>query len=818
MKKKTITFFLASSINDLEYDRLAVGDFVNQLNNIYESLGVFIRLIKCESDTLDHSIKLSGSQASLDELIRSSDMCFVIFWHKVGEVTFHELKIALESNKAYNKPKIVVYFKKIAEGEQSDEIKEIMHIIDEELLHYHREYSHIDSLKLGIITQLQVHGFVNADLSVSGNKIMCENTQIMTVDRIPLFADNAEYTELLDRYTNAIKRCEELQIAYATDNCNYKVYRALGQAVKERDRLKSDLDELTSNIFDIGNSIISMTTSGKAISENIRRAIKCFDAGDYDGVLEALDPTDIERNIAELDEIENNIIGERIAIVEEYRMRILALKAQARWSEVHDAYVKAVAQVENRPQMPKTVMYEYALFLFQQTQYTKCINICLALDGQYDANDFVGQRQIGRIENLCGLAYFKIGRYDEANKRLSNSLQIRKKLFADEKSMNLEYAESCTDLGKVYYYLNKHAEAEALYNEALSVFNVADDNNSNRVKATEIKMLLTDLYYQTNRHREAEEIAAETLGICISLADKHPSYLECVADLSARLAHINCAILSHRESDRYFVEALKVRGKLMQNDKRVFVGFFEAVCNILSKVYESSGYGEYANKIKGCCKSVDLSVLSQNENNVDFRYYDKNIDKSRIETRLLQALEIWRDLARKNPEAYESNVVVACKNLADLYLQTGELDKAEKYLQESIGIKKRLLSFTAENTDSTLAAVYCSFAVLYSQKNEFHRAEEMYKFASDIYRKLSFSNELARTYNYLGRLYTKFGKNREADKSYFESIALYTELYRKSPAAYIDRIINTLGNILYNICPEKEKTIMAELFSFSELG
>ena len=48
MDKKVITFFLASSINDLEYDRLAVGDFVNQLNNIYEDSGVFIKLFKCD--------------------------------------------------------------------------------------------------------------------------------------------------------------------------------------------------------------------------------------------------------------------------------------------------------------------------------------------------------------------------------------------------------------------------------------------------------------------------------------------------------------------------------------------------------------------------------------------------------------------------------------------------------------------------------------------------------------------------------------------------------------------------------------------------
>ena len=813
MDKKIITFFLASSINDLEYDRLIVGDFVNQLNNIYDDMGIFIKLYKCESDTLDHSIRVEGSQTSLDDIIKSSDMCFVIFWHKAGEVTFHELKVALEANKQYNKPKIVVYFKKVAEGEkQSDEIREVMRIIDEELLHYHREYSHIDSLKLGIITQLQVHGFVNADISIKDNKVTYANNQIMTVDRIPLFADNAEYTELLARYTNAVKQCEILQSTYAADSGNYKIYRELGKAVKERDRLKNDLDELTENILDIGNSIAAMTSNGKAISDNIRRAIKCFDAGDYDGVLEALDPNDIEKNIAELDAIENNVINERIAIVEEYRMRILALKAQARWSEVHETYLKAIAQVENRPQMPKTVMHEYATFLFEQTQYSKCIDLCIALDGQYSAENSVDKRRRGQIENLCGLAYYEMGNFVKADERLSNSIQIRKKLADENGKLKLEYAESCANLAKVYYYLNRHLEAEKLYNDAYSIYCAAEENDEVRIKKVDVQMSLADLYYQTNRHREAELLFENALGVCVQLSDTHASYEEYVANLSRRLAHINCAILSHRQTDRYFVEALKTRSNLMQGNDEAFTSYLLTVCETLSREYELSGYKEYSAKIKEYCKANDLLPRSKNEfAEIDFSYYDKAIDHTQIEKWSLQSFNIRRNLARQNPEAYESAVAEAGRNLADFYLQIGELDKAEKYLNESMELQRRILIFASESVNAALAATYCSFASLYSKKDEFERAEKMYLLALDAYRTLSYSNELARTYNHLGRLYLQFGKTQESVKSFFDSIVLYLELYRKSPEAYIDRVIKTMANALYSICPQNEKSIMSDV-------
>ena len=198
--QKIISFFLASSITDIELDRLSIGDFINQLNNIYHKKNIFIKLYKCENSDMDHSVKTGGSQKFLDEIIKTSDLCFVIFWKKVGDLTKHELEIALQSYTQNQQPKVIVYFKKIPESETiPEDIINIMNIIDNELMHYHREYDHIDSLKLGIITQLQVNGFVDVDLFVDNNKVYCDNNALLPVDNIPLFSSNKEYSDLLNR-------------------------------------------------------------------------------------------------------------------------------------------------------------------------------------------------------------------------------------------------------------------------------------------------------------------------------------------------------------------------------------------------------------------------------------------------------------------------------------------------------------------------------------------------------------------------------------------------------------------------------------------
>ena len=79
---RRIKVFLASSIEDLREDRLEVGDFFRQLNEIYIDSGVHFSLIKCED--YDNSIVSGGKQSQYDEEIRDSELCFFLFYRKAG--------------------------------------------------------------------------------------------------------------------------------------------------------------------------------------------------------------------------------------------------------------------------------------------------------------------------------------------------------------------------------------------------------------------------------------------------------------------------------------------------------------------------------------------------------------------------------------------------------------------------------------------------------------------------------------------------------------------------------------------------------------
>ena len=152
---KKVKIFLASSIEDLKDDRLFIGDFFRQLNEIYIDSGLHFSLIKCED--YDNSIATGGKQSQYDNEIRDSELCFFLFYRKAGEYTKHEFEVALEAFENAGKPKIITYLKVVqTENEIYEDVASFMNMLSTELNHYYNKYSHIDTLKLGMLMQIKL--------------------------------------------------------------------------------------------------------------------------------------------------------------------------------------------------------------------------------------------------------------------------------------------------------------------------------------------------------------------------------------------------------------------------------------------------------------------------------------------------------------------------------------------------------------------------------------------------------------------------------------------------------------------------------------
>ena len=818
--RKVISFFLASSINDVHIDRLEIGDFVNQLNCIYESKNIFIKLYKCESDSISHAIQTGGSQEALDDIIRNSDLCFVIFWKTVGEYTQHELDVALKAFAAHNSPKIIVYFKKLQPEETiPEDIKRIMKIIDNELLHYHREYDHIDTLKLGIITQLQVNGFVDADLHVENGSLISENQSVLPIKNIPLFTDK-NYVALLKKHDELKKRRDLLKIEYMKNPTNLRLYRELSKCSKECDRAKEDLDEIAENILDMNMQIATFTTNGKDLSENLRIAIKLFDEGDYDGVIDHLSTEDLDEGFHRLNDMEQDINKARLGLIEEYKLRILALKAKAMWAEVYESYEKVVAQIIDKPGVPKTIVYEYATFLFEQKNYRQCIKIGQELESVLnDHYTSLSPEIVASLHNLLGEACFCNKDFQLSLHYLDMALKESQALPEASKGRTCLIAESSYNLARLYYALTDYAQSEKLFKQSLVLFDAGNDSGDSQFKKALASEELALLYYQTNKHALAAEMYADSINIFSSLAALSPDkYNEYVADASKRLSRLYCAIIRHRKTDLYFIPALQTKNFLIQSGGNAFADYIIEVCNFL--LHSFAKYKNFAEKIVNAKSFLEYALKNYSSYDKtdfiqDMSFYSKHFDISEINNLCDKALSIYDNLAKLNPEAYEENVSEILTLRGEFYTLPAQYDKAFQSFDNAEKLQSKFLD--SENNNTTrlaIASILCYKAYLCEQTDNI-KAIQYYIKAIETYRDFNtvdnhaFDNELARTLCSLGNAYAKFADKERAWHCYSESIIIYLQLYAKSPKAFIDRVINTIGNIIHLLYPDDEQNKMS---------
>ena len=806
---KIISFFLASSIKDVEYDRLAVGDFINQMNNMYKPMDIFIRLYKCEDESMDHSIMVGGSQKSLDDLICESDICFVIFWRKAGKVTCHELDVAFKAYKAHNKPKVIVYFKTIEnKSEVPDDVKQIMNIIDNEMKHYHREYSHVDSLKLGIITQLNVNGFIKTDLSVENDEIMAQGQRIASTSDIPLFSENAEYMELVAKYHEAADKCDLFLSQYNLDKTNNKVYRAYQKASKERDRISEDIAEMVNGMFSIGSSLARIASSSE-VNDRIREAIKCFDEGDYDGVLDILNPDEIENQITTLNEMEEKVLIESRTLMESMRLRILALEAKGKWNELYKEYEDAVSLVTRKPEMPKTIILEYARFLEKQRKPDKSIEKCEWLMKFYELYpDSATQIERFELLKILGALYFDNMRYEDAENVLNQAITLLK----DSPEDAFEVISAKISLAKVYFKVNRYRGAESLYNEALEFYKAHDNDDVQHVDVliADTSLELGDVYYMINRHEDAEKLflsAYEKYKMLVLYGDsKYREKMAIAGDKAARLA---LSVFSHQTSDNYYVESMIVKESLTEKDPSEYMKYYIRICEKLAKTWKDKGnplYGEAVQKEADSVKSAlendgFFDLVREDYRLTNFEYYRKPINKELIGQLCRDSLNIYNFLAKDNPEAYEPLLAQSYNTAGIYYSQIGEIDKAEKNYKEAIEIRE-ILAKRSRQLRSNLAASYSNYSYDLYVHDKCELSEQFGLKAIEIYENITtkkagaFSSDLARNYNYMGKLYTKMELADKAQEYFYKSLTYYFELYKNSPRAFVDRIINTVANVI----------------------
>jgi tetratricopeptide (TPR) repeat protein len=695
-----IHIFLASSIDELKWDRMEIGDYIRKLNDIYSKSGLYFRLHMCEDES--DAVAKMRKQDEYNDMIRESQIFFVLFYTKAGAYTIEEFDVALEEFRKKGTPKIVTYFKRADdENSVSDDVKQFMARLDKELEHYYNFYSSLDTVKLTMILELARDKALGIRLLLRDGDLTSNGSQIMSMKEVPLYANNENLNKLIARRDELQKSFDEISLN-SDGSIDIEVERLKISA--KLNKANDEIHKIEMDVLSLSSSIVEISSSGKPVTERLKKALRYYENGDYEAVKVLLDSKEREKEAEQDEELSDKVNERHIAYIEENILLIKTLRTQGVNDEnekkIIELYEKAVAKAE-KYSLDKDCMYDFVCFLYYQNKYDYAIKTAERLMLYYKLDSSISNEDRGALLNSVAVLYSDTNRYKEAEEYYKEALDIRRKLAGENPSAyNPDLAMTLNNLANLYNKTNKYKEAEEYYNEALDIYRKLAGENQSAYNPYLAKTLnnLAALYSDTNRYKEAEEYNKEALDIRRKLADENPSaYNPDLANTLNNLANLYYKTNKYKEAEEYYNWALDIKRKLAGENPSAYNPDLAMTLNNLAILYNKT------NKYKEAEE-----------------YYK-------------EALDIYRRLAGENPSAYNPYLAGTLNNLAILYKETNRYKAAEEYYNEALDIYRKLADENSSAYNPDLANTLSNLARLYIDTNRYQEAEDCAEEAFEIF-------------------------------------------------------------------------------------
>ena len=696
----TIHIFLGSSLDELRLDREEMGNYVRKLNDIYRDRGVYIKLYECE---YENAAMVKGrKQEEYNEEIRQSDIFLVLFYNKAGQYTIEEFHEAYKQFQKTGAPAILTCFRQ-GEGyvpEQS--VLEFMNELGEQLGHYFKRYTHIDSVKLTLLLQMKLMK-LDVPIEVEESLITVGGTPVLTLKNIPMWAKNADFQSLKEQY-QARERAYLDAKAATTDPVTDPVFL---RASEQWNEAKKALRELEQYLFAIALKIEKKNNDG-TLTERQRKAYELMEQGDAEGAEKIMNLREILDDVEHAETLAQQANKKLEQHVQELLLRIEILQTQvqnpSRFKKIQETFEEAVG-IEERNHLTRNALREYVSYLHDQKDYSHAIPLAerylkyAELDG--DKSD------VADAANMLGLLYKDTNRMDEAKQKYLQAKEIQEQLIKENSSAyQSNLAGICNNLGNLYVDMSQLELAEQELFRAKKIREQLATENPSAYQP-DLAMSynsLGNLYAKTNRLKLAEQEFLRTEKIYKQLAAEQPSVYQ--SDLARTYYNLGSLYVNTNRmklAERKYLQAKEIRGRLAIENPEAHQPDLASTCNNLGNLYVET-------------KRMKLA-----------------------EQEYLRVKKIYKHLATEHPSVYQPNLAEICYALGALYADTDRLKLAEREYCRAKEIQDQLVAEQPSEHQPNLAGICCSLGALYLNtykiklaKQEFFRAKEIYEQMSKI--------------------------------------------------------------------------------------
>ena len=464
---RVVRVFIASS-DELTPERKEFDTLFAHLNTIFEARGISLKTERWEF--LDSSAGPLHKQEEYNLVLKTCDICVVVFWQKFGDYTKAELDVAYNELCAGRKPtKLYIYFKE--PGDVSSEMQAFKESFDKEYSygHFYGKFSTLDKLQLDFVLQLE--RFLHSNLiKVEDSQVKVDQLVVAHLDNIPFAADNVRYKELRERLSKLEGEIVSLEAVCQTMP-NPALEAMLNDKKQERYTLREELEKHEQLL--LGAAVRVAQYTGERISERMKRAIAFFNEGkvsEANAVLDEAerDADEILRGVKELKAVGKQSVDE-LLVKASYMLADEKYTIEERIEKTHSIYQKALdlaTECDYEAEKLYKLLSDYCEFLIKYAKYDealeiaqRCVELCEELYGE-------NHPDTADSYNNIGVAYHHKGDYDAALEYYNKALTIRQQVLGEN---HPDTASSYNSIGIVYWRKGDYDTALENYNKSLAI-------------------------------------------------------------------------------------------------------------------------------------------------------------------------------------------------------------------------------------------------------------------------------------------------------------------------------------------------------------
>ena len=800
---KTIKIFLASS-EELDYDRMAFGNLVRRLDDMYEKRGIRIKLFEWED--YDSAYNDRRKQDEYNDYVRQSDIFLALFHKKAGQFTVEEFDIASQEFKDHASPKVYTYCKDLKPGdEETPELKEFKKRLFDEMGHYWCRYDNRESLHLQFVMQLQlVESSQIADMKVENGNVTINGLPIAAMDKLKFASCNEEYIKMSEELASLPEEIEMYRMMVDAHPDQPKYKDQLQKKLDKHNQLKKDLEEYQQILFNTAKRIAQL--QGKRITERMQRAMAAFNEGKVREANIILDEAeaDARKNFEDYKQSKEITELKRQAVfnsIEELLLKTSTIMADAgipieeRIKNTQKIYAQAdemAQETDYNNEKYIELLHDYCRFLSVYAKYDTILVICKRLINKCEEFYGKGHLYTASIYNDISTIYYDLSKYDTAMEFCKKSLAICKKELGDE---HPDTVSTYINIGNIYDDLCDYTKALDFYQKSLTILektygknhpDIADlYNNIGNVecdlgeyeraiehhqKALTIRKKemgeehyeiatsydnLGNSYCNNGENEKALEYYQKALNIRkIALGEEHPN----TAGSYINLGNVYCNLGEYENALESYEKSLSIR-KIVYGEEHSYTA---DSYNNVGTVYDDLGEHEKALEYYQKALAIRKIVLGENHpytadsyNNIGALYNDIDENKKALEYHLKALLIRKQALGEEHPD-----LAVSYNNLGNTYKNLGDYITALNYYKQSLAISKKI--FGEEHL--YLAPAYYNMGTIYKNQGDYNKALKYFQKAMTI-REDFYGDEHPDTiisYKSMAMIYCLMGKYKEA--------------------------------------------------------